>query len=276
MHSALCVSMKPMPPMSARQVVDRRAPSRGLVAGLALPQVEPPVVGAGDDLMPLVERLDVHGANAPMALAPQVGNKMAADESACSGDDDHVIRVRAPVAHTRCILALQPQHRDMCGGPVWIDSCAVGIHHMDDSALPPDLRPVVEHRVRIRDAVAGGHGVPRPAVFTQSATGHSPTALMACLIGRTTSASLAEIVRVRDKDASSGHPQHLQNGSSGLRDVMQRRELAYEIERFVVEGQSQCIAVPELVRRQTLFRGQLRATRPRVRFRLLERPEPHS
>ena len=49
---------------------------------------------------------------------------------------------------------------------------------------------------------------------------------------------------------SSGHPQHFANGSARLRDVVQRRKFAYEIERLVVEGQPKCIAVPELVRGQ--------------------------
>jgi hypothetical protein len=42
-------------------------------------------------LIPLGKRLDVDGANPPMAGALQIGHKVSTDESAGAGDHDEVV-----------------------------------------------------------------------------------------------------------------------------------------------------------------------------------------
>jgi hypothetical protein len=63
------------------------------IAGRPLAQVEPDVLDIRKALAPLLERLDVHGPD-PCSPSTQVGDQVAADESA-AGDDDEIVTQHA-------------------------------------------------------------------------------------------------------------------------------------------------------------------------------------
>src|SRR5688500_18468418 len=65
--------------------------ARGLIGGGALAQVELPVLHVGKSLVPLVQGLDVHRADPPVAFASQLGHEVPADEPAAAGDKDQVL-----------------------------------------------------------------------------------------------------------------------------------------------------------------------------------------
>src|SRR5215813_9411591 len=60
-------------------------------AGHEFLQVERPVLDLRKELIPLVERLDIHRTNTCMAPPPEFGNDMAADESAGAGNERNVL-----------------------------------------------------------------------------------------------------------------------------------------------------------------------------------------
>ena len=75
----------------ARQVVDLARLGERLFARRLLAKVQSTVVHIGKLLVPLVEWLDVDGANPPVTPTPQVGDEVAADETTRPPDHDEVV-----------------------------------------------------------------------------------------------------------------------------------------------------------------------------------------
>ena len=106
MHSALCSSMKPMPPMSAARLNTIARPCSGLAARLEQLKVELTAVDPVEALVPLVQRLDVDRPDVAEPLAHQVGDQVAADEAAApahqqrSGPVEHITQ-HATVSSSR-------------------------------------------------------------------------------------------------------------------------------------------------------------------------------
>ena len=67
------------------------APWAARLAVLVQVQIEREILDIGEDLIPLVERLHVHGADFLIALVPEVGHQAAADKSAGAGYDNEFI-----------------------------------------------------------------------------------------------------------------------------------------------------------------------------------------
>jgi hypothetical protein len=64
---------------------------RGLVAGSLFLEIEHDVLHIIKALIPLVEGLLVHGADACISLSPQICHERAADETACPADADELV-----------------------------------------------------------------------------------------------------------------------------------------------------------------------------------------
>ena len=90
MHRALLFSMKPMPPMSAARLKTVSTPSVAVAAGVEQLEVGVDVLDVVEDLVPLVLRLAVDGADAAHAVVAQATHEVAADEATGAGDQ-HVV-----------------------------------------------------------------------------------------------------------------------------------------------------------------------------------------
>ena len=75
------------------EVVHDGGVARRCLAGVLSLKIELQVLDLREALVPLVERLDIDGANLPMSLPEQVGNQMAADKSAAAAHDDQIARI---------------------------------------------------------------------------------------------------------------------------------------------------------------------------------------
>jgi hypothetical protein len=91
MQSALFFSMKPMPPMFAARLKTWRGAFGGSLAVLFHVEIERQILDIVEALIPLVERLDVHRADPPEALPPQVRDEVAANESTGAGHYNQTI-----------------------------------------------------------------------------------------------------------------------------------------------------------------------------------------
>ena len=74
------------------------APAGGFFAGVLELQIELEIFGLRKFLIPLAERLDVHGADVRVPFAQQIGDQMAADETARAGDQNFVFHGRPKAA----------------------------------------------------------------------------------------------------------------------------------------------------------------------------------
>src|SRR6185436_7449133 len=62
---------------------------RGL-ASFSLLKIQLQILDLGKDLVPVIKRLLINGANVPMALAKQVTHQMTADEPTGAADDNFI------------------------------------------------------------------------------------------------------------------------------------------------------------------------------------------
>ena len=76
------------------EVVDAHRALHGGDAVGAVPKIEPEALDVVEPLVPLLERLDVDGPQAAMALPPQVGQEVPADEAAGPAHHDTVVQRR--------------------------------------------------------------------------------------------------------------------------------------------------------------------------------------
>src|SRR5688500_1937290 len=143
-------------------------------------------------------------------------------------------RLSSPVRSLRksagTSLALQPHHRDMRGGAVRIDTRTISVDHVNDSTMLPDLRPVVEHGIRIRHTVAFRHGIAATSGLNPVRDRPQPGCVDGLLDRPHDGSALTEVVRIRDENAAFGNAQHLRYGSRGLGDVMQSGKFTHQIE----------------------------------------------
>ena len=100
MQSALLCSMKPIPPMSAASWYTSPAPAQTRRHSSRSLRSATTFSTSSNDLVPLVQRLDVHGADLA-ALGPERRDQVAADEAAGAGHDDQRISHETPTESTR-------------------------------------------------------------------------------------------------------------------------------------------------------------------------------
>src|SRR5690606_38377085 len=114
------------------EIVHPRGTFRDIVAGSTLPKITAAVVDVGEQLKPLVQRFDVHGADASVPTSPQVGDEVTPDES--SGASHHnqfiVAKPRLPPFRPRsspgrltlCAITLPPWPHRKARSPVGLAS----------------------------------------------------------------------------------------------------------------------------------------------------------
>ena len=81
------------------------APLSDFVAGGFFLEIELEVLDVGEDLIPLVEGFDIDGADVGVALAEQVADEMAADETAAAADDNFVSWISHDLPAASSIIA---------------------------------------------------------------------------------------------------------------------------------------------------------------------------
>ena len=74
-----------------RQVIDLDRVLHGALAGIAVAEVEAQVFDAGDALVPVAQRLLVHGADAGVTQVMEVPHQRPADKSSSTSNDDQII-----------------------------------------------------------------------------------------------------------------------------------------------------------------------------------------
>jgi hypothetical protein len=74
------------------QVINQGRPFDGLLGGFLFAKIENHIFDIIELLVPSAERLDIDRAKIGVALPPEIGNEMAADESASAADDNFLIR----------------------------------------------------------------------------------------------------------------------------------------------------------------------------------------
>src|SRR5687768_1242225 len=73
------------------QVIDFDRILHGTSTGVALTQIQAQVLHTGNALVPVGQRLLVHGADAGEAEVVEIAYQRTADKPACSGNDDQAI-----------------------------------------------------------------------------------------------------------------------------------------------------------------------------------------